>query len=88
MFVEDGEGKIGHSTLRVYDPDSELGKLAKDGSAVVKVRFSARPTIAEFSYREYKVSKQSREPLKIGKNQHEVYLRLETTIPTNPVESV
>jgi hypothetical protein len=41
----------------------------------------AKPTIADFTYKDYKMAKQMREPLKFGEDQKEIYLRLETMMP-------
>ncbi len=51
-------GGVFNDSLIVYDPDSDLGKLAASSNNIVKVKFSAKPTIADYSFKEYKTSKQ------------------------------
>lgn len=45
------------NTLMVYDPDSELGKLAADGSTIVKATFEATPSIADYTFKDFKIAK-------------------------------
>lgn len=43
--------------------------------------FEATPTIADYTFKDYKVAKQIKEPLKLGTSLKEIYLKLETYVP-------
>ena len=59
--------------------------MFRTGEQIVKMRFAAKPTIADYTFKDYKVSKQSKQTLKIGDDQrdaYEIFLKVESIIPT------
>jgi len=83
LVVENTRGGTGFSDrLTVYDPDSYLGRLAHGGDCLVKVKLRARPSIADYSFKDFKTSKLAKQKLKLGDEGRLVYLRLETVMPT------
>ena len=58
MMIEERRNEVGYSDkLLLYDPDSEFGRLAANGQCLVKIRFRARPTISDYTFKSFKVSK-------------------------------
>ena len=61
LVIENRQPQLGFSDkLYIYDPDSELGRLASNSQTLVKLRFVARPTIADYAFKEFKTSKSTK----------------------------
>ena len=53
---------VGDDWLVLYDPDSEMSKNIEDGT-LVKIKFSARPTIRELEFKDFNTLRQMKQPL-------------------------